>query len=323
MWLLMEAQGIDRHQPDELERLARLRPALEKRSRIIEAVKKHFHDQGFLEVETPVRIPSPAPELHIDAEPSGARFLITSPELQMKRMLATGQYNRIFQICHCFRRGERGEIHLPEFTMIEWYRAGAGIAEIMKDCEEMIRCAAIACGVFPKVNRKNATVDLSPPWDRMPVADAFEKFAGWRPGASPDPRRFDKDLVDKVEPSLPLTRPVFLVGYPSSMASLARLNPDDPNTAERFELYAGGLELANGFAELTDPVEQRKRFEDEESARRAAGKQPYTVDERFLAALESGLAPCAGIALGVDRLVMLLTGAEKIDDVVAFPEGTT
>ncbi len=307
----------------ELERLARLRPALEKRARIIEAVKKHFYDLGFLEVETPVRIPSPAPELHIDAEPSGARFLSTSPELQMKRMLATGQYNRIFQICRCFRRGERGEIHLPEFTMIEWYRVGVGIVEIMEDCEEMIRCAAIACGVFPKVNRKNATVDLSPPWDRMSVADAFEEFAGWRPGASPDPHRFDMDLVEKVEPSLPLTRPVFLVGYPSSMASLARLSPDDPNTAERFELYAGGLELANGFAELTDPVEQRKRFEDEESARRAAGKQPYTVDERFLAALESGLAPCAGIALGVDRLVMLLTGAEKIDDVVAFPEGTT
>ncbi len=323
MWLLMEAQGIDRHQPYELERLARLRPALEKRSLIIGAVKKHFCDQGFLEVETPARIPSPAPELHIDAEPSGTRFLITSPELQMKRMLATGQYNRIFQICRCFRKGERGEIHLPEFTMIEWYRAGAGIADLMEDCEETIRCAAIACGVFPTVNRKNATVDLSPPWDKISLADAFEKFAGWRPGASPDPHRFDRDLVDKVEPSLPLTRPVFLVGYPSSMASLARLNQNDPNTAERFELYAGGLELANGFAELTDPVEQRKRFEDEESARRAAGKQPYTVDERFLAALESGLAPCAGIALGVDRLVMLLTGAEKIDDVVAFPEGTT
>ncbi len=306
------------------ERLARLRPALEKRSLIIEAVKKHFCDQGFLEVETPMRIPSPAPELHIDAEPSGARFLITSPELQMKRMLATGQYNRIFQICRCFRRGERGEIHLPEFTMIEWYRVGAGIVELMEDCEEMIRCAAIACDVFPEVIRKDASVDLSPPWDRMTVADAFEKFAGWRPGAAPDPHRFDMDLVDKVEPSLASTRrPVFLVGYPSSMASLARLSPNDPSTAERFELYAGGLELANGFAELTDPVEQRKRFENEESARRAAGKQPYTFDERFLAALESGLAPCAGIALGIDRLVMLLTGAEKIDDVVAFPEGTT
>ena len=308
----------------ERERLARLRPALEKRARIIGTVKKHFCDRGFLEVETPVRIPSPAPELHIDAEPSGTRFLIPSPELQMKRLLATGQYNRIFQICRCFRSGERGEIHLPEFTMLEWYRVGAGIEELMEDCEEMIRCAAIACGAFPKVNRKNAMVDLSSPWDRMSVADAFEKFAGWRPDASPDPHRFDKDLVDKVEPSLALTRrPVFVVGYPSSMASLARLSPNDPSCAERFELYAGGLELANGFAELTEPVEQRKRFEDEESARRAAGKQPYTIDDRFLHALESGLAPCAGIALGVDRLVMLLTGAEKIDDVVAFPEGTT
>ncbi len=309
---------------NDKERLARLRPALEKRSLIIEAVKKHFCDKGFLEVETPMRIPSPAPELHIDAEPSGTRFLIASPELQMKRMLATGQYDRIFQICRCFRRGERGENHLPEFTMIEWYRAGAGIAELMEDCEEMIRCAAVACDVFPRAHRKNATIDLSPPWERMSVSDAFEKFAGWRPGASPDPRMFDKDLVDKVEPALASTcRPVFMVEYPASMASLARLSPNDPSTAERFELYAGGLELANGFAELTDPVEQRKRFEDEESARRVAGKQPYTIDERFLHALESGLAPCAGIALGVDRLVMLLTGAEKIDDVVAFPEGTT
>ncbi|MFO8072011.1 MAG: EF-P lysine aminoacylase EpmA [Polyangia bacterium] len=310
-----------RHEPYDRRRLASLRERLEARARIFAAIRDWFATNGFLEVETPIRIPAPAPEIHIDAEPCGDRYLIASPELQMKRLLAAG-YERIFQICRCFRRGERGDRHLPEFTMLEWYRAGGGPRDLMRDCEELLHAGAEATGSFPLVERYGFRIDLSAPFERIEVAGAFERAAGWRPGADPDPSRFERDLVERVEPSLPADRPVFLDRYPAAMASLARICPEEPDTAERFELYAGGLELANGFGELTDPAEQRGRFVAERTARKKAGKDVYPLDERFLAALELGLAPCAGIALGLDRLVMLLTCAESIDEVVAFPEGT-
>ena len=297
------------------------RRRLRERAACLRAVRAHLDANGFLEVETPTRIPAPAPELHIDAEPSGERYLITSPELQMKRLLGAS-YSKIYQICRCFRRGERGALHLPEFTMLEWYRAGAGIEELMLDCERILRCAAEAIDRYPVAQRGGVRTRLEPPFMRIAVADAFERYAGWRPGARPDPERFERDLVERVEPALPRERPVFLWGYPASLASLARLDPRDPKRALRFELYAGGLELANGFDELTDPAEQRRRFEAEREARRERGADDYPIDERFLEALELGLVRCAGIALGLDRLVMLLTGAAEIDDVVAFPEGT-
>jgi lysyl-tRNA synthetase class 2 len=303
------------------QRLRALRRRLELRARIIRAIRARLDDNGFLEVETPQRIAAPAPELHIDIEPSGDRFLIASPELQMKRLLAAG-YERIYQICHCFRRSEHGALHQPEFTMIEWYRAGAGIDRLMTDCEELLGAAARQIDSFPIVAGPRGPVDLTPPFERIDLGDAFERTAGWRPDSAPDPQRFDLDLTEKVEPALPADRPAFLIGYPAAMASLARLDPQDPTRAERFELYAGGLELANGFAELTDADEQRARFTDEAAARSRAGKPVAPLDERFLAALAAGLPDCAGIALGIDRLVMLLTGAGSIDDVVAFPEGT-
>jgi len=296
----------------ERARLEGLARRLGQRAAIVRALRRFFEDEGFLEVETPIRVPAPAPEEHIDPEPSGDRFLAASPELQMKRLVASGAYPRIFQISRCFRRGERGALHLPEFTMLEWYRAGVGIEALVADCEAMIVRAAAAVDVrIP-----------APPWERLEVADAFERFAGWRPSGAPDAEHFNRDLVDRVEPSLPRERPVFLVGYPASMASLARIDPANPARAERFELYAAGLELANGFAELTDPAEQRARFEREIDARRRRGAACPPIDEAFLSALELGMPPCAGIALGVDRLVMLLTSASSIDEVVAFPEGT-
>lgn len=305
----------------DLDRLRRIRDRLEQRARITRAIRELFDSKGFLEVETPRRIQSPAPELQIDLEPTGDRFLAASPELQMKRLLAAG-YERIYQICHCFRRGESGDLHQPEFTMIEWYRLGAGYQQLMLDCEELLEAAASSVGVFPEVALDGGTVALGAPFERIELADAFESAAGWRPGANPDPDRFDRDLVDKVEPWLPGDRPVFLVGYPAAMASLARIDPENQARAERFELYAGGLELANGFGELVDPLEQRRRFEEESAARVQRGAPRIPLDERFLSALEAGLGECAGIALGIDRLVMLLTGAARVDEVVAFPEGT-
>jgi lysyl-tRNA synthetase class 2 len=206
--------------------------------------------------------------------------------------------------------------------MIEWYRTGADIQDLMKDCEMLVAAAAKSAGSFPFASRGGQKIDLQGPWERIDLCDAFYRFAGWRPGPSPDPDRFDRDLVSKVEPSLPLGRPVFLNHYPASMAALARLSPDNPDKAERFELYAGGLELANGFTELVDPGEQRTRFEKEAKSRESMNKTVYPMDEHFLGALELGLENCAGIALGLDRLIMLLTDAKTIDDVVAFPGGT-
>jgi lysyl-tRNA synthetase class 2 len=306
---------------EDKRRLQAVRPFLEKRQRALTALRRKLGELGFLEVETPLRIHAPAPEPHIDAEPSGNRFLITSPELQMKRLLAAG-YEKIFQVCRCFRQGERGDRHLPEFTMIEWYRIHATIEDLMEDCELLIEAAGEAAGSFPIVGRQGRPVDLRGPWERIEVKDAFEKYAGWRPGADPDPDRFNRGLAFEVEPSLPMDRPVFLVGYPAAMAALARLDPTDSSRAERFELFAGGLELANGYTELVDPVEQARRFKEEAAKRGEQNRRAYPIDERFLGSLRLGLDPCAGIALGFDRLVMLLTGAEKIDDVVAFPEGT-
>jgi elongation factor P--(R)-beta-lysine ligase len=307
---------------EDRARLVALRRRLEQRAAISAAIRRFFAGEGFLEVETPIRVASPAPEEHIEPEPSGDRFLLASPELQMKRLVASGAYPRVFQLSRCFRRGERGAFHVPEFTMLEWYRVGAGIAELMHDCETLVARASETAGVSGSVSRNGSRIDLSTPWPRLEVRDAFERFAGWRPDGAPDPERFTRDLVDRVEPALPADRPVFLVGYPRSMASLARIDPSDPDRAERFELYAGGLELANGFAELTDAVEQRARFERESEIRRGRGLPSPALDERFLGALALGMPPCAGIALGVDRLVMLLTGAAAIDDVIAFPEGT-
>jgi elongation factor P--(R)-beta-lysine ligase len=301
------------------DRLARTRPRLEARAAIVRALRLFFEGRGFLEVETPIRAPRPAPERHIEPEPSGDRFLVTSPELHMKRLLAAG-YERLFQVCRCFRRAERGARHQPEFTMLEWYRLGEGSDALMRDCEGLVAACAAAVRALPGPCLLPPDLRLDAPWERLAVADAFERHAGWRPGAAPDEDRFDRDLVDKVEPALPRDRAVFLAGYPASMASLARLVPGDLATADRFELYAGGLELANGFAELVDPAEQRRRFEDERALRLAAGNPVWPLDERFLGALELGMRPAAGIALGVDRLVMVLTGAATIDEVVAFPD---
>lgn len=317
----MREEPKSRVAADDRRRLAGLRRRLEQRAMIVDAVRGFFRAGGFLEVETPLRIPSPAPELHIDLEPAGDRFLAASPELQMKRLLAAG-YGRVFQVSRCFRRAERGATHEPEFTMLEWYRAGGGIDDLLADCEQLLGAAAAALGSHPSVARGAARIDLTPPFERIDLRERLTARGGHWPQGPADLARFDVELVDLVEPSLPPERPVFLVGYPAAAASLARLDPRDPSRAERFELYAGGLELANGFAELVDPVEQRARFEREAAARAAAGKPSPPLDERFLAALELGLGPAAGIALGIDRLVMLLTGAERIDQVVAFPDGT-
>ena len=288
--------------------LAKKRAALENRARIVHAIRAFFIERDFLEVETPHRLPGNAPELHIDAVASGDGFLHTSPELCMKRLLAAG-YPRLFQICRCWRKGERGARHLPEYTMLEWYRAGCDYQSLMVDCEELL---ARLCP-----EGRVGAIDLSPPWERLTVADAFSRHGSLPLDEALARDRFDEIVALEIEPRLGSTRPTFLTEYPAALAALARRKPENPSVAERFELYIDGIELANAFSELTDPAEQRQRFEKEETARRRAGKPPYPVPEKFLAELAT-MPPSAGIALGVDRLVMLLTGATAIDEVVAF-----
>lgn len=296
--------------------LTRKLKALQTRARLIQSVRLFFINQDFLEVETPLRIPSPAPEEHIEAIRSDGWFLQTSPELCMKRLLAAG-YPRIFQISKCFRSAERGDKHLPEFTMLEWYTAGFDYHQLMSQCEALIAAVAKDLGIS-EIIRQNTKTCLTPPWEKITVADAFLKYAPISCEEALAQDKFDEILVDDIEPHLGIDRPIFIYDYPAQLAALAKLNINNPAVSERFELYIGGVEIANGFSELTDTHEQRTRFEEALEARAAKNWARYEMPEKFLHSLES-LPPCAGIALGIDRLVMMMTGAATIDDVVAFP----
>jgi lysyl-tRNA synthetase class 2 len=296
---------------------------LRERALVLARVRAFFDARGFVEVQTPVMVPSPGLDLHLSAfeveggDARAARWLMTSPEYQMKRLLADG-WQRVYQIAPCFRRGELGARHNPEFTMLEWYRAGAGVDDVMRDTEQLV--AAVTGGT---VRIEGRTIDVRPPLDRLSVCDAFGRHAGWSEAetleaASHDEDRFFRTLVEQVEPALArLDRGVFLVDYPAAQASLARRKPADPRLAERFELYVAGVELCNGFGELVDPVEQRARLEQDQRARSERGLPVYPLDEKFLEGL-SRVPPSGGNALGLDRLVALACGTTEIASVMAF-----
>lgn len=302
---------------DDSWKLAVRADVLRLRARIIRAVRHFFVKRHFLEVETPVRIPALAPESHIRPVPSDGWFLQTSPELCMKRLLAA-DYPRIFQICKCFRAAERGDRHLPEFTMLEWYRAGTDYRTLMSDCESLILDVAADLGFGKTISRQDRTIRLEPPWKRITVREAFTRYATMTETEALRMDRFDEILSCNIEPRLGVEGPVFLYEYPAELGSLARVKTDDPGVAERFELYVDGLELANAFSELTDMNEQRRRFE--QAARKCGFRDglPYPMPEPFLSALPQ-MPPSAGIALGLDRLVMLFADKSRIEEVVAFP----
>jgi lysyl-tRNA synthetase class 2 len=303
--------------PDDHFHLARKADNLRLRASLISSIRRFFAENNFLEVETPVRIPSPAPEEHIEAIASGCWFLQTSPELCMKRLLAAG-YPKIFQICKCFRADERGRRHLPEFTMLEWYVAQFDYQQLMDQCESLLCSVWKDLGHTPGITWQNKKIDLSSPWERITVVAAFEKFAPLGLQEALDTDRFDEIMVEHIEPKLGISHPTFIYDYPAKLAALAKLKRDDRNFGERFELYIGGLELANGFSELTDAGEQRQRFEEAQQARAKKNWARYDMPEKFLQAL-TAMPEAAGIALGIDRLVMILTETSSIDDTVAFP----
>ena len=296
---------------------------LRERARVLGAVRRFFDARDFVEVQTPAMVPSPGLDLHLDAfEVAGGnrgapRWLVTSPEYQMKRLLGDG-WTRIYQMASCFRRDEAGPRHNPEFTMLEWYRAHAGVDDVVRDTEQLV--AAVTGG---EVRLGARTIDVRPPLERVSVCDAFARFAGWSrdetlAAAQDDEDRYFRALVDQVEPALAqMDAAVILVDYPISQASLARAKPDAPELAERFELYLAGVELCNGFGELIDGREQRARLERDAQTRRARGLPAYPIDEHFVAAV-SRMPPTAGNALGLDRLVALACGTTEIASVMAF-----
>jgi lysyl-tRNA synthetase class 2 len=296
---------------------------------------------GYQEVETPCLVPAPGMEPHITAfevtfvpetEVGRARslYLHTSPEYAMKRLLADGS-GPVFQICKVFRNGEVSRTHNPEFTLLEFYRTDAGQSAVMNDLEGSLATADRALGASGFFART--------PYQRLTVREALQQAADIDLRACPDvaslrvaARRigveardgdsfedvFFRIFLERVEAGLGKDRPTYLTEYPASMASLARLKPDDPTVAERFELYAHGLELANGFSELTDAAEQRRRLVEEQAQRRASGRRVYPLDEPFLEAV-GRMPPSGGVAVGLDRLLMLLTGAGGIEEVLLFP----
>ena len=328
------------------------RPLLLARNTIAAEVRRYFVERDFVEVDPAVLAISPGNETHIHGlrtevrDSSGTattRYLHTSPEFAMKKLLAAGE-ERIFSLGHVFRDRERGAFHSPEFTMLEWYRAGETHGALMEDCAALLRIAAIAAGTRTLIGRQRR-VDPFVAWKRTTVASAFASHAGIdilstisRNGRT-DARSlaeaaasggisvshddtwsdiFSRILVAKVEPNLGIDAIEMLDAYPAPEAALARISSEDTRIAERFEVYACGIEIANGFGELSDPAEQRRRFEiDMEEKERVYGER-YPLDEDFLAALAS-MPPACGCALGFDRMVMLATAADRIERVQWTP----
>jgi lysyl-tRNA synthetase class 2 len=320
---------------------------LAERHRIVQGIRAWFDAQGFLEVDTPALVRAPSPEAVFDPLPAGRDWLITSPEFQLKRLLVGG-FERVYRLGPVFRGGEVGPHHNPEFTLLEWYRAHEGLESMAADLEGLLGALAPhaerSASLWRDPDRAERQQALAgelraAPYRRATVRALFAEHmglelagvttaAGLRAAAQaagpPDAATLSDDFIEafsslwvRIEPLLGAT-PLLVGDWPAPTASLARLKPDDPTLAERLELYVGGLELANGFHELTDPAEQRRRFERDLAARRAQGLPPVPLDEAFLAALAEGMPPAAGMALGVDRLVMLLTGARTVRDVLPF-----
>lgn len=341
---------------------------IERRSQILARIRSFFSHREFTEIEAPLVVPSPGLELHLAAfavEPS-RRYLITSPEYQLKRLLAGGM-RRIYSLGKVFRHGELGPHHNPEFTMLEWYRAYAGWSSVATDVVELCAELAVAIHGSPRLRYHGQELDLTPPWPTLSVAEAVHRHTGLRirgdetaaelrnkvlAAGYPDPPKLalkdgtdrardegdnDNDeggwswddvffsvFLDHVEPALAAAapgqpvRPVVLADWPAPLCALARRKPGSPEVVERFEAYVAGLELCNGFGELCDVAEQRQRLLHDVAERARRGLPVYPLDERFLAALAEGMPPSGGVALGVDRLLMLLLDAAHIREVLPF-----
>src|SRR3989338_437819 len=345
-----------------------------KRNLLTQKIRDFFTKNGFLEVETPIMTPIPGMEPHLNPfeikltlpsiykttthnqfitknnpqkpalqksvtksnlPPAITLYLNTSLELQMKKLLGAG-FGNIFNITKVFRNGEiGGDLHNPEFTMLEWYRTGATYTDLMKDCENLILSLTDKLLTY-----QSQTINLTPPWPRLSTNQLFQKYCKIDLLKNCTFQKFKKTATEKhfdtknckdwddiyfkiflnhIEPNLPKNKPIFIYDYPSTQAALARKSNKNPFFAERFELYIAGIELANAFSELINPNEQRKRLKEEQLLRKKLNKTVFSIDEEFLSGLASIKKQCAGIAMGIDRLFMLLTNKKNIEEVLLFP----
>lgn len=302
----------------ERERLAKQRPVLELRARAVNSVRRFFENEGFLEVTTPTRIATPALEDYIEAVPSGNAWLRTSPEFHIKRMIAAG-YEKVFQIGPSFRREESGTHHLTEFMMLEWYRTGENWLKVMEDAQTLLKNAAQDCLGKTELKYGDCEIDLAKPWELITVEDAFRQFANADLDKCIDDGEFELVLCEKVEPQLGTRgRPTALTEYPLACSGLSRQIPNRPNRVERWEVYVAGIELGNACTELNDAIEQERRFRQCALLRQNEKRDVYPIDQPFLDAIRLGLPDCAGVAIGMDRLCMLLANASDISSVNAF-----
>ncbi len=304
--------------------------SIEIREKVIDVIRSFFKNKGFREVFTPILVPVPSIEPNLEvfetllrspsygrASPGKKRraFLIMSPEFSIKKLLAVGVGN-CFEITKCFRNEEEvSRLHSPEFTMLEWYRVGANYLDVMKDFENLF----LKIVGRNKMTYQGKAYDLSLPWPRISVAEAFQKFAH-KDVLKVKDEDFYKIFFNEIEPKLTRSnKPFFIYDYPVSQASLSRPKKEDPRFAERFEVFLAGIELGNCFSELIDWREQKRRFEAERAERKRFGRTVYSIDEDLIKALKFGLPEVSGIAVGVDRLIMLATNAPEISDTIVLP----
>ncbi len=288
---------------------------LKCRADIISAVRSFFKSENFLEVETPLLVDAPLPEKFIDAVKSGNQYLVTSPEVYMKRLISK-KAPRIFQISKCFRAGEVGKLHNQEFSMLEWYRTDADYFDLIADAQNLFKFVAEKIGFKDSFIYRNEKINFDL-FKKISVDEAFLKFADKKLDAEPDDFEFDSLLVEKIEPKLGSGKPTVLYDYPSVFCPMSKPKENNPDRAERLEIYVAGIELANGCTERTNYENQIKSLRDECEARKKMDKEVYPWPEDFLEAFKK-MPECAGMALGIDRLVMLFTNATDIKDVIAF-----
>ncbi len=309
-------------------------PVRQVRSQVIKTIRYYFDHRGFQEVDTPYLQVAPSDEIHLKCFQTGDYYLHTSPELSMKKLLVAGE-EKIYQICHAYRDEPVSSTHAPEFTMLEWYRTHTDYSAMMRDTVNIVRACAKRCDV-KQLQHNNRTCDPFKRWQKLTVAQAFKKYAGvnlWAKDLRKEAERigiqcsdndtwediFFRIMLNCVEYKLGDGVPTILCEYPTQLGALARQKPTDSRVCERFEVYACGVELCNAFSELTDPVEQRMRFKSNYAERKRIYGWDDPMDEDFLQALEYGMPEASGNALGVDRLIMLISGTEKLNNTVWVP----
>ncbi len=287
------------------------------RSRLLKLIRDFFYVNDFIEVNTPIMVKTPALEDHIDAIRSGNGYLRTSPELHMKRLLQS-DCDRIFQIGSCFRKGEKGRLHNPEFTMLEWYIVGFDYLDILEMITELIRYIFSELVNGMQLRYLDQTLDVGGAWDKLTVESGFLSFTDTTVSEALKNGQFEARLVHNIESGFSSTKPTVLMDFPIELGAMARASQNNSAIAERWELYLGGLEIANAYSELIDPEEQLIRFKRTAEFREKSNLEVYPIDKEFIQALENGIPECAGCALGLDRLLMILSNRKSIDEVITF-----